>query len=184
MAVRMTRAEAENHIRLINRRCRGPHTPKGGKASLRRLLNGARAPAKRFALDPDSEGYVKGLEAVALAQPGHGGFAAKDIEIAREGLALIARAGQVRELLEAEGKEPGSFARLVRARCSELIEKEQDREASALDDCCREGCGHDLNEVILSKPLDGLARTVKCPKCGQDISYTPAEIEIVPDTPG
>lgn len=184
MAVRMTKAEAEKHIRLIDRRCRGPHAPEGGKASLRRLLNGARAPARRFALDPDSEGYVKGLEAVALAQPGHGGFSAKDIEVAREGLALIARAGEVRGLLEAEEKEPGSFARRVRAACSDLIEKGREREASALDDCCRSGCGYDFNRVILSNPLDGLARTVKCPGCGQEISYTPAEIEVTGEAGG
>lgn len=38
-------------------------------------------------------------------------------------------------------------------------------------------CGQDVGELILAGKLDGLAKAVQCPKCGETLEYIPAIAE-------
>lgn len=38
-------------------------------------------------------------------------------------------------------------------------------------------CGQDVNELILAGKLDGEEKTVKCPRCGEMLEFTPPQCE-------
>lgn len=42
----------------------------------------------------------------------------------------------------------------------------------------RVGCGYDVNELILSQPLDGLTHSAPCLKCGDTKTWVPASYTI------
>jgi hypothetical protein len=43
--------------------------------------------------------------------------------------------------------------------------------AAQLDAAGRVGCGYDVNELILSQPLDGQLHAAPCPSCGTMIQW-------------
>ena len=81
--------------------------------------------------------------------------------------------------------------RSVRKRCRGPRSEEGDKAVAAafaegdnefarkMDRAHREPCGYDVNDLILSQPLDGEEREANCPDCGQLIRWVPAPLDLV-----
>lgn len=55
--------------------------------------------------------------------------------------------------------------------------RSDEAEARRLSAEGREGCGSDINALILANPLDGQEHTVNCRRCGQEITYRAPLVE-------
>ena len=68
----------------------------------------------------------------------------------------------------------GPLAKGAREKINQLLSGGKDEAARTLDESSRQRCGHDLNEIFLTGPLDGEIHKYKCPSCGVDGTYRAA----------
>ena len=81
------------------------------------------------------------------------------------------------------GQSPEDAVRSIERRCrgplaadrakvvAALVREGRTADAQQADAAGRQGCGYDVNELILSEPLDGKDHSAPCPNCGRTISW-------------
>jgi hypothetical protein len=79
----------------------------------------------------------------------------------------------------AEGLNDPTVAQVVVA----LLDSGARDLAVRLDKRAREGCGQDINDLILAHPLDGLPKAEECPGCGRLVTWTPQDLDGADEVP-
>lgn len=66
----------------------------------------------------------------------------------------------------------GPISAEAQARKDALLAEGKLDEARAVDAAERPGCHQDINELVLSEPLDGKPHSAPCPQCGRTVNWT------------
>ncbi len=162
--------EQAQHVRAIVRRCRGPHTTAAARRLAKSMRTQADSEARLAGLDPLADDFDGRLGQLLELEPATQ-EEAKALAHAQQCVAVRSLEEAVRGAISAEDK----FLPTLRGKIRGLMLVDREREASLLDEGCRQGCGFDVNALILAHPLDGRQRVVTCPQCGVEITYTPPE---------
>lgn len=156
----MKRSEAVAHIRLVERRCRGPHVAMVAEAValLAAAIDRDRAAKASFLANPENDPDE-------LPDPLYGeDHDAPWFDEAFE-----------KTLLECP---------TTKGVATRLLEGGHDAAASFVDTVARgDGCGADINALIVAGPFNGEPASAACPKCKTVIRFTPAIYEIDADDP-
>lgn len=151
--------QIEAHVRSVQRKCRGPRSQVAGAAVLR-LLNRQVTPSDVLAMSLIFKLDLSWLTALI-----------EDDKLRRD------TTNHIRFQTISAGDLLALFDEPTQARiCAELM-ADLDATARVIDQAGRKPCGADVNDLILSQPLDGEEHAANCPRCGQLLTWTAPKFE-------